>query len=113
MLEYKCTLNGILFIQREEAYTSKASFIDGDQIEKQDVLRDKFSSYLQIGRNIPIGQSHVKDILSLCTNKDDFWRVIKCLLECNVIIYRSPITLYNSSEYSPTYFVKYIPSSHE
>lgn len=36
MLEYKCTLNGIRFIQREEAYTSKASFIDGDPIEKQD-----------------------------------------------------------------------------
>ena len=38
MLEYKCTLNGIRFIQREEAYTSKASFIDGDPIEKQDVF---------------------------------------------------------------------------
>lgn len=76
-------------------------------IEKQDVLRDKFSSYLQIGRNIPIGQSHVKDILSLCTNKDDFWRVIKCLLECNVIIYRSPIVSYFKSNldrlYTPDY----------
>ncbi len=76
-------------------------------IEKQDVLRDKFSSYLQIGRNIPIGQSHVKDILSLCTNKDDFWRVIKCLLECNVIIYRSPIVSYFKSNlerlYAPDY----------
>ena len=38
MLEYKCTLNGIQFIQREEAYTSKASFIDGDPIEKQDTF---------------------------------------------------------------------------
>ena len=38
MLEYKCTLNGIRFIQREEAYTSKVSFIDGDPIEKQDVF---------------------------------------------------------------------------
>ena len=38
MLEYKCTLNGIRFIQREEAYTSKASFIDSDPIEKQDTF---------------------------------------------------------------------------
>ena len=36
MLEYKCTLHGIRFIRREEAYTSKASFIDNDPIEKQE-----------------------------------------------------------------------------
>lgn len=38
MLEYKCYLNGIRFIKREEAYTSKASFIDDDPIEKQDTF---------------------------------------------------------------------------
>ena len=36
MLEYKCSLHSIQFIRREEAYTSKASFIDSDSIEKQD-----------------------------------------------------------------------------
>jgi putative transposase len=38
MLEYKCSLHGIQFIKREEAYTSKASFIDSDPIEKQDTF---------------------------------------------------------------------------
>ena len=65
--------------------------------DKQDVLRQKFSDYLKIGKTIPIGQSHVKDILSLCKNKNDFWRVIKCLLECNIVIYRSPIVSYFNS----------------
>ena len=36
MLEYKCSLHGIQFIRREEAYTSKSSFIDSDSIEKQE-----------------------------------------------------------------------------
>ena len=38
MLEYKCSLHGIRCIQREESYTSKASFIDNDPIEKQDTF---------------------------------------------------------------------------
>ena len=38
MLEYKCSLHGIRCIKREEAYTSKASFIDSDPIEKQDAF---------------------------------------------------------------------------
>ena len=107
--------NDVLNIEQVNTQISDNDIIDDTSfdfssligIEKQDVLRDKFSSYLQIGRNIPIGQSHVKDILSLCTNKDDFWRVIKCLLECNVIIYRSPIVSYFKSNldrlYAPDY----------
>lgn len=66
-------------------------------IDKEESLRDKFSGYLNNGSSIPIGQSHVKDILSLCKRKDDFWRTIKCLLECNVLIYRSPIVSYFKS----------------
>lgn len=62
--------------------------------DKEKSLRDKFSSYLKQGRSIPIGQRHVKDVLSLCNNKDDFWRTIICLLECNINIYRSPIVSY-------------------
>ena len=65
-------------------------------IEKdhEDDLRKRFTDYLKNGRNIPIGQRCVNDVLALCNNKDDFWRVIKCLLECNVNIYRSPIVNY-------------------
>ena len=66
-------------------------------IDKEESLRDKFSGYLNNGRSIPIGQSHVKDVLSLCKSKDDFWRTIKCLLECNVVIYRSSIVSYFKS----------------
>ena len=76
-------------------------------IDKLDALRSKFKGYLKQGRNIPIGQSHVKDVLSLCNNKDDFWRVIKCLLECKIIVYRSPIVSYfknnPDSLYTPDY----------
>lgn len=71
------------------------SYLIGE--DKQNVLREKFSEYLKKGRTIPIGQSHVKDVLSLCKNKNDFWNVIKCLLECNIVIYRSPIVNYFNS----------------
>lgn len=33
-LEYKCKLNGISFITNEEAYTSKCSFLDNEEIKK-------------------------------------------------------------------------------
>lgn len=75
--------------------------------ENEDLLRDKFSGYLKGGRNIPIGQSHVKDVLSLCKSTEDFWRTIICLLECNIKVYRSPIVSYiNNSPnnlYTPDY----------
>ena len=57
-------------------------------------LKEVFKGYLKSGRNIPVGQGHVRDILSLCRNKEDFWLTIKCLLECNMNIYRSPIVVY-------------------
>ena len=57
-------------------------------------LKEVFKGYLKSGRNIPVGQGHVRDVLSICRNKEDFWLTIKCLLECNVNIYRSPIVVY-------------------
>ena len=41
MLKYKCMLNGINCIIREESYTSKCSFIDNEQICKHDVYKGK------------------------------------------------------------------------
>ena len=35
MLKYKCALAGIRVVLREEAYTSKCSFIDDEPVEKQ------------------------------------------------------------------------------
>lgn len=94
-------------LQPENTETKKTLDDDADDddldfssligIDKEESLRDKFSGYLNNGRSIPIGQSHVKDVLSLCKSKDDFWRTIKCLLECNVVIYRSPIVSYFKS----------------
>ena len=57
-------------------------------------LKEVFKGFLKSGRNIPVGQGHVRDILSICRNKEDVWLTIKCLLECNVNIYRSPIVVY-------------------
>lgn len=34
MLEYKCKSEGINFVKNEESYTSKCSFIDGEEIKK-------------------------------------------------------------------------------
>ncbi|MCD7949905.1 MAG: IS200/IS605 family accessory protein TnpB-related protein, partial [Erysipelotrichaceae bacterium] len=52
MLEYLCERNGIRFIRQEESYTSKASFIDNDDIpiyKKDDTAKYTFS-----GRRAPI-----------------------------------------------------------
>ena len=62
--------------------------------ENQGALRDKFMDYIKIARTIRIGQSHVKDVLAACKNKDDFWNAIGCLLDCDVNIFRTPIVNY-------------------
>lgn len=36
MLEYKCSLEGIIFLTNEESYTSKCSFLDNESIERHD-----------------------------------------------------------------------------
>ena len=41
MLEYKARLKGIKVITREESYTSKCSFLDGETIEKHDTYMGK------------------------------------------------------------------------
>lgn len=95
--------------QKPEARISDEDFDFSSLIGSgnEDLLRDKFSVYLKGGRNIPIGQSHVKDVLSLCKNSEDFWRTIICLLECNIKIYRSPIVGYVKNNpnnlYTPDY----------
>lgn len=73
-------------------------------IDNQDALRQKFNGYLKKGREIPIGQRYVKDVLSLCKNKEDFWLAVKTLLECHVIIYRSPIVAYFNSNPNDIYY---------
>ena len=83
-------------IQKSEEKVSDEDFDFSSLIGpgNEDLLRDKFSGYLKSGRNIPVGKGHVRDILSICRSKEDFWLTIKCLLECNMNIYRSPIVVY-------------------
>lgn len=73
-------------------------------IDHQEALRQKFKEYLKKGRDIPKGQRHVKDILALCKSKEDFWLTVKTLLECHVIIYRSPIVAYFKSNPNDIYY---------
>lgn len=73
-------------------------------IDHQEALRQKFKEYLKKGRDIPKGQRHVKDVLALCKSKEDFWLTVKTLLECHVIIYRSPIVAYFKSNPNDIYY---------
>lgn len=59
MLEYKCKLEGILFSEREESYTSKCSALDLESIEKQE-------NYL--GKRIKRGL--FKSSKGICINSD-------------------------------------------
>ena len=36
-IKYKCELNGIKYIEQEESYTFKCSFIDNESIEKHEI----------------------------------------------------------------------------
>ena len=73
-------------------------------IDNQVALWQKFNEYLKKGRDIPKGQRHVKDVLALCNNKEDFWLTVKTLLECHAIIYRSPIVAYFNSNPNGIYY---------
>lgn len=41
MLKYKCELEGISVIEQEEAYTSKCSFLDNEEIKKQEKYKGR------------------------------------------------------------------------
>jgi putative transposase len=41
MLRYKCALEGIEVVEREESYTSKCSFLDLEKIKKQNKYMGK------------------------------------------------------------------------
>ena len=59
ILKYKCLDNGIEYVEQEESYTSKASYIDNDNIpvfNKNNTTKYKFS-----GRRIKRGLYKTKD----------------------------------------------------
>lgn len=55
MLEYKCSLEGIIFLTNEESYTSKCSFLDNESIERHDTYLGK-----RIKRGLFESSSHRK-----------------------------------------------------
>lgn len=67
---------------------------DLSKVENDDELKERFSSYLVSGRNIPIGQKYAKEVLAQCQTKEEFWHTIKTLLNCSTKVYRSPIVDY-------------------
>lgn len=95
--------------QIHEDYVNDSDFDFSILIGKdhEDDLRDKFTEYLKSGRNIPMGQKHVMDVLSICNNTEDFWRTIICLLDCSVKVYRSPILSYFQNNQNNLYVPDY------
>ena len=78
--------------QTPMSITSNTSDLSKD--ENDDELKERFSSYLESGRNIPIGQKYAKEVLAQCQTKEEFWQIIKTLLNCSTKVYRSPIVDY-------------------
>ena len=65
-LEYLCELNGIVFVEQEESYTSKASFWDKDEIPVYD--NNESHSYSFSGRRVHRGMYRCSD--GRCLNAD-------------------------------------------
>ena len=59
MLEYKCKLEGIIFIRTEESYTSKCSFMDNEPLIKQESYIGLRVKRACIVTGKQIGRAHV------------------------------------------------------
>lgn len=55
-------------------------------------LLELFDQFTKVGRTIPKGQALAREALSSVTDPESFWKLIDLLLECNINIYRKPIT---------------------
>lgn len=78
--------------QTTMSITSSSS--DFSKVENDDKLKERFNSYLESGRSIPIGQKCAKEVLAQCQTKEEFWHTTKTLLNCSTKVYRSPIVDY-------------------
>ena len=58
-LKYLCEMNGIVFVEQEESYTSKASFFDGDDIPVYN--KDEQKEHVFSGKRIHRGMYQTKD----------------------------------------------------
>jgi putative transposase len=74
MIKYKCALEGIKVIEREESYTSKASFIDNDKIPSYTKSKKKFKEKIEfkepIFSGIRIKRGLYKSKIEILINAD-------------------------------------------
>lgn len=95
MLEYKCNLLGIRVIIQEESYTSKASFLDNEDIIKKNryfgdrVQRGLFVTKQLIKINADVNASY--NILKKYLSKNGVWNE-NLFLDC-IEVYSTPIVV--------------------
>lgn len=56
------------------------------------LLLEIFDQFTIVGRTVPKGQALAREALSAVKDPESFWKLIDLLLECNINVYRKPIT---------------------
>ena len=56
------------------------------------LLLEIFDQFTKVGRTVPKGQALAREGLSAVKDPESFWKLIDLLLECNINVYRKPIT---------------------
>lgn len=94
-LKYKCELRGIEVIEQEESYTSKASFIDSDNIP---VWKNDGKKYLFSGKRVKRGMYKTKDGLTINADVNGSYNImVKGLNNLGKILNRSLISFHTRS----------------
>ena len=91
-LKYKCSLRGIEVVEQEESYTSKASFIDCDNIPiwKNDGKKHSFS-----GKRVKRGMYKTKDGLTINADVNGSYNImVKGLNNFGEILNRSSVSFH-------------------
>ena len=94
-LTYKCLLKGITVIEQEESYTSKASFLDEDEIP---VYKDVQAKPQFSGKRVSSGLYKAKDGKVLNADVNGSYNIlVKGLLSLNKVLNREAISFHTRS----------------
>lgn len=94
-LEYKCELRGIEVVEQEESYTSKASFIDSDNIP---VWKNDGKKYSFSGKRVKRGMYKTKDGLTINADVNGSYNImVKGLNNLGEILNRSLVSFHTIS----------------
>ena len=94
-LKYKCELRGIEVIEQEESYTSKASFIDSDNIP---VWKNDGKKYSFSGKRVKRGMYKTKDGLTINADVNGSYNImVKGLNNFGEILNRSLVSFHTRS----------------